>query len=170
MRRLAGIAGPRWEFSLTAEPALFNAFCLAEPLEVPMKHPLRPRWPPPCQRHPRPAKKAISGPKLGQIRPLPGGHGGLLKQCLNGLMGPRRVRSQAHPARQRTLANPISPWSQGKGLSPRLRLPHLKHSPGKGPAAQGQGPRFRVRRRKLGGQPKRTAPPAERARPELELG
>jgi hypothetical protein len=170
MRRLAGIAGPRWESSLTAEPALFNAFRLAETLEMPMEDPLRPRWPPPRQCHPRPAKEAISCPKLGQIGPLPGRYSGLLKQGLDGLMGSSGVRLQTLTARQGTLANPVRPRSEGKGLAPRLRLPHLEHPPGKGPATRGQGPPFRVRRRKLGDQPKRTTPPAERAGPEFEQG
>jgi len=85
-------------------------------------------------------------------------------------MGSSRVRLQTLTARQGTLANPVRPGSEGKGLVPRLSLPHLEHPPGKGPAARGQGPPFRVRRREPGGHPKRAAPPPERAPPEVELG
>lgn len=170
MRRLAGIAGPRWEFSLTAVTVLFNAFCLGEPLETPMEHPLRSRGPPPCQGHSRPAKKPIPRPKLGKVGALPGGYGGLLKQGLDGLMGSSRVRLETLTARQGTLANSVRPGSEGEGLARRLSLPHLEHPPGKGPAARSKGPSFPVRRRKPGGQPKRAAPPPERAPPEVELG
>lgn len=86
MRRLAGIAGRRWEASLTAEPALFNAFCPVEGLEAPMKRPSRPgargrlphALPLKRQRHPGPTQEAISRPELGQIGALPGRDGGLL--------------------------------------------------------------------------------------------
>jgi len=62
------------------------------------------------------------------------------------------------------------PRGQGEGCPPGLHLPHLERPPGEGPAAERQGPGFRIRRGQPGRQPKGTAPAPEAAHPKVQLG